>query len=67
MSAPKGEGSIWNVNNWHWEQKNYSMEAEELLKKRFSALTFKRDDIKFSIKNITKVKGHAEISVRKGK
>lgn len=37
------------------------------MRKRFSSLNFKRDDIKFSIQKVSKVKGHAEISVRKGK
>lgn len=67
MSKPEGQGSVWNVNNWHWELKNYSKEAEDLLKKRFEKFSFDREGITFSILKVTKVKGHAEISVRKGK
>ena len=67
MSQAKGEGSVWNVNNWHWEQKNYSKEAENMLRKRIEKMVFERDDIQFSISNISKISGHAEISVRKGK
>lgn len=55
MNAPKGEGSVWNVNNWHWEQKNYSKEAEEILRNKFSGFNFQRDDIKFSVKKLVKV------------
>lgn len=67
MNQPKAEGSVWNVNNWHWEQRDYSKEAEELLKKRLEKIVFQRDDIQFSITKLSKIEGHAECSVRKGK
>ena len=67
MSQAKAEGSVWNVNNWHWEQKNYSKEAEDMLRKRIEKITFERDGINFSIQKISKIQGHAEISIRKGK
>lgn len=31
MEEKKCVGSIWNVNNWHWEQKNYTLIAKKLL------------------------------------
>ena len=34
---------------------------------RFQGYTFTRDDIKFTITNVNKVKGEAQISIRKGK
>lgn len=29
-----GAGSLWNVNSWHWEAKDYTKEAGELLSEK---------------------------------
>lgn len=31
MDKPQAAGSIWNVNSWHWEMKNYSVPAKKIL------------------------------------
>lgn len=62
-----GKGSVWNVNSWHWESKNYTKEVDELLKNKFSNLKFQKENIDFTITKISSIKGHAEINIRKGK
>ena len=64
---PKGSGSLWNPNNWHWEQKNYNEVAKKLLCDRLAPLVFERDGVKFMVTKPPKVTGHAELSIRKGK
>ena len=62
-----GKGSVWNVNSWHWESKNYTKEVDELLRKKFQDLKFVKENIDFTITKISTLKGHAEINIRKGK
>lgn len=31
MDKPQAAGSIWNVNSWHWEMKNYVSPAKKIL------------------------------------
>eukprot|EP00331_Platyophrya_macrostoma_P030156 CAMPEP_0176438732 /NCGR_PEP_ID=MMETSP0127-20121128/19484_1 /TAXON_ID=938130 /ORGANISM="Platyophrya macrostoma, Strain WH" /LENGTH=205 /DNA_ID=CAMNT_0017822789 /DNA_START=39 /DNA_END=656 /DNA_ORIENTATION=+ len=66
-SKPQGAGSVWNVNNWHWESKNYTEFAKEVLSKKLLNYTFKKDDLTFVIEKIAKVKGEAQLNIRKGK
>lgn len=33
-------GSLWNPNSWHWENKNYTEKAKELLKKKILNMNF---------------------------
>jgi activator of HSP90 ATPase len=40
MEKPQAVGSIWNVNSWHWEMKNYSQPAKQILEKLLLSLTF---------------------------
>ena len=60
-------GSIWNTNSWHWEQKNYSDTAQEMIKQRLAGLSFSRDGVSFTAVKVPRAWGHAEISIRKGK
>lgn len=32
VEAKEGEGSVWNQNNYFWEEKNYSKWGDERLK-----------------------------------
>jgi hypothetical protein len=32
MEKVEGSGSLWNVNSWHWEAKNYTPQAKDLIK-----------------------------------
>jgi len=40
MEKPQAVGSIWNVNSWHWEMKNYLKPAKEILERKFLELVF---------------------------
>lgn len=62
-----GTGSIWNVNNWHWENKNYTEVAKTLVTAKFDDFKFERDGIRFAVVKVTKVTGEAQINIRKGK
>lgn len=31
-------GSIWNVNSWHWEMKNYTEATKKMLEEQFLSL-----------------------------
>ena len=31
MEKAQAAGSIWNVNSWHWEMKNYTVPAKKIL------------------------------------
>lgn len=61
-------GSVWNANNWHWEEKDYSKWGKEEITsimesvKYTSELTSPRFEL--SLSNAS-VKGEASISVRK--
>ena len=67
QTKKEGTGSIWNVNNWHWENKNYTEKAKAYLSEKLEGHSFKRDDITFTISRLTKVNGEAQINIRKGK
>jgi len=64
---PQGTGSIWNVNSWHWENKNYTEVAKNLLIQKLSDYCWLKDGINFVFKNPSKFKGEAQINIRKGK
>eukprot|EP01071_Lankesteria_metandrocarpae_P008164 Lankesteria_metandrocarpae@DN4889_c0_g1_i4.p1 len=56
-------GSVWNLNNWHWEEKSYSKWACDELTKQLQSSKFP-DDVKLHSINVS---GDASVSVRKGK
>lgn len=37
-------GSIWNVNSWHWEMKNYTEVTKKMLEEKFIKLAFDLPD-----------------------
>ena len=49
------------------ENKNYSEVCQQLLTKKFTDYTFKRDDLTFIVTKVQKLKGEAQINIRKGK
>lgn len=42
---PVAAGSIWNVNSWHWEMKNYTATAKKLVEEKLLSLQLKDGDI----------------------
>lgn len=53
MEKPQAVGSIWNVNSWHWEMKNYLKPAKEILERKFLELVFEvSPDLKVTHKKV---------------
>ncbi len=42
---PAASGSIWNVNSWHWEMKNYTVVAKKLVEEKFLSMQLKDGDV----------------------
>jgi len=40
MDKPQAVGSIWNVNSWHWEMKNYAQPAKLILENNILQLVY---------------------------
>ena len=59
--------SIIGIGNIKRETKNYTKEAEELLRKRLENIEFTKDNITIIFTKMNKVDGHTEISIRKSK
>eukprot|EP01015_Nassula_variabilis_P033840 TRINITY_DN821_c0_g1_i5.p1 TRINITY_DN821_c0_g1~~TRINITY_DN821_c0_g1_i5.p1 ORF type:complete len:113 (-),score=45.37 TRINITY_DN821_c0_g1_i5:13-351(-) len=64
---PQGVGSVWNVNSWHWENKNYTKIAEQMIENKVKAYQFQSEGITFVLEEVKKFKGEAQINIRKGK
>lgn len=68
MEKPQAVGSIWNVNSWHWEMKNYVQPAKVILEKKILELVLEvAPDLKVTHRKVTFTKAECEINVRKGK
>lgn len=68
MEKPQAAGSIWNVNSWHWEMKNYTAPAKAILEKKILEQVFEvAPDLKVHHLKVNFIKAECEINVRKGK
>ena len=63
----QGAGSIWNVNPWHWEMKNYTELSKKILEEKILALAFDVNGNKITHPKVRFPKAEAEINIRKGK
>lgn len=63
----QGVGSIWNNNNWFYEEKNYTKFAKEYLTEALCKIEFKKGDLCVSYYEIKELKGEASITIRKQK
>lgn len=64
----KAVGSIWNVNSWHWEMKNYTESTKKILEEKFLQLVFEAaNNIKITHTKVKFPKAEAEVNIRKGK
>lgn len=64
----KAAGSIWNVNSWHWEMKNYTEQTKKILQQKFLNLAYEGSDgIKITHTKVKFAKAQAEVNIRKGK
>ena len=68
MEKAQAAGSIWNVNSWHWEMKNYTKPAKDILEKHILALVLQpAPEVRIVTKAVKFTKAECEINVRKGK
>ncbi|KAL5367521.1 Hch1p like mystery protein [Cryptosporidium parvum] len=61
-------GSLWNANNWHWEEKDYSKWGKEELRTIMESIkySFELEAPKFELSfSDLSIRGEASISVRK--
>jgi activator of HSP90 ATPase len=45
---PSAVGSIWNPNSWHWEMKNYTETAKNMVDSKVKNLAINDKDIKIT-------------------
>ena len=62
-----GQGSVWNTNSYHWEEKSVNTWANDTLRQVISAFTHTMNDATLSIIEITSLNGESSVSIRKGK
>jgi activator of HSP90 ATPase len=63
----EGQGSVWNNNSYHWEQKSVDAWSTDTLKKTMSLFYFKMDKATLRITEVKDLTGEASVSIRKGK
>lgn len=64
----KAVGSIWNVNSWHWEMKNYTQLTKKILEEKLLNLVYEgANNIKINHTKVKFPKAEAEVNIRKGK
>ena len=67
INTVAGQGSVWNNNSYHWEEKSVAKWSEETLKKCFSLFYFKHDKATLKITEVKDLKGESSVSIRKSK
>ena len=63
----EGQGSVWNNNSYHWEQKSVDKWSEEKLKEILSLFYFKMEKATLRITEVKDLVGESAMSIRKGK
>lgn len=63
----QGFGSIWNNNNWFYEEKNFSKFAKEFLTEEICKLQITKNDTLVRLYEIKTIEGEASITIRKQK
>ena len=69
MVEAVGAGSVWNQNSWHWEEKNYTVQAKAFLTEHLAKIEFDAPEPASSVKlyETKSVEGSCSITIRKGK
>lgn len=67
INTVEGQGSVWNNNSYHWEQKSVDKWSEDTLKKCLSIFYYKYEKATLKITEVKDFKGESSVSVRKGK
>ena len=66
-AKPKGEGSAWNANSYHWEERNLNEWAGDRMKELLCGFDVDVPAGSLRILDITEMRGDASITVRKGR
>lgn len=67
VEQQEGQGSVWNTNNYFWEEKDYNKWGIDRLKELFSCIKTPVGTGILSIEDFESFKGECGISIRKGK
>lgn len=67
MEKSQGVGSIWNNNNWFYEEKNYKKFAHKYLTEEISKLVVTHNDITVKMYEMKEISGEASVTIRKQK
>eukprot|EP00695_Tsukubamonas_globosa_P003522 TRINITY_DN677_c0_g1_i1.p1 TRINITY_DN677_c0_g1~~TRINITY_DN677_c0_g1_i1.p1 ORF type:complete len:184 (-),score=51.30 TRINITY_DN677_c0_g1_i1:74-553(-) len=71
MSSPSAtapnDGSTWNVNNWHWEEKNWTEWTYTRLREVLSNVTVDIPSGSLKSIEVNGLHGEAYVNIRKGK
>ena len=62
-----GIGSIWNNNNWFYEEKNYTKFAKNYLQEAICKLQITKNDTLVRLYEIKTIEGEASVTIRKQK
>ena len=65
--AKATDGSVWNPNNYFWEEKNYSKWGEDRLKELLKEFTHTIYGGSLTVSEVSDFKGTCGVSIRKGK
>ena len=63
----QGAGSIWNKNNWHWEEKDYTSMGKKFMTDNLTGMKINENGIEIDLYEVKEIKGHATIAIRKQK
>jgi activator of HSP90 ATPase len=67
MASTAGIGSIWNNNNWFYEEKNYTKFAKNHLQETIPKLQITKGDTLVRLYEIKTIEGEASVTIRKQK
>ena len=62
-----GQGSDWNKQMWHWEERNANTFAVDTIKKLFGQAVVAAGEYTVRIVDVSKCTGESSVNLRKGK
>mmetsp|Transcript_4843 Transcript_4843/g.3320 ORF Transcript_4843/g.3320 Transcript_4843/m.3320 type:complete len:175 (+) Transcript_4843:615-1139(+) len=63
----EGQGSVWNTNNYFWEEKSVAKWSEDTIKQCVSSFKHEFKGGELRITEVKKCTGESSVSIRKGK
>jgi len=67
LEAKATDGSVWNPNNYFWEEKNYEKWGTERLKQLMQEFKHRVFESDLEVTEVEEMKGTCGVSIRKGK